>query len=70
MKRVDGKTGWDFESQYYEFILRYFITKRDLGNLVKTAEFLLKEFPDAKNDMEAVIDLAKKGLWNVLDNLE
>ncbi len=70
MKRIDGKTGKDFESQYYEFILRYFITKRDLGNLVKTAEFLSKEFPDAKNDMEAVIDLAKKGLWNVLDNLE
>ncbi len=68
-KKVSGNTPKTFESQYYQFALRYFITKRDLGKFVKTAEFISKEFPDTKNDMDTVIDLAKKGLWHVLDTL-
>lgn len=70
MKRIDGVTFHDFEPQYYEFLLQYSIKNRNQEQLIKIAEFVSKKFPSTETDMAAIIDLAQKKAWNILDNLE
>ncbi len=69
MKKVNGMTAKIFEPKHYEFALKYFLTKRDTENFIKVADFVGKEFPAQKENMDGLTDLARKGLWQILDTL-
>ncbi|MEK7149454.1 MAG: O-antigen ligase family protein [Patescibacteria group bacterium] len=57
-----------FDRKYYEAALRYYAFKIDAENFIKVANYL-KQFKDLKDDMEVLIDLAQKGMWNIINNL-
>ncbi|MCL5004642.1 MAG: O-antigen ligase family protein, partial [Patescibacteria group bacterium] len=57
-----------FDRKYYEAALRYYALKTDAQNFIKVANYL-KQFEDLKEDMEVLIDLAEKGLWNIIHSL-
>jgi len=69
MKKINGITAKNIEPQYYEFTLKYYLTKRDSENFIKVADFIGKEIPVQKENMDGLADLARKGLWQVLDTL-
>lgn len=69
MKKINGSTTKIFEPQYYEFLLKYYLSKRDSGNFIKVADFIGREIPTQKENMDGLADLAQKGLWQVLENL-
>ncbi len=54
-----------FDRKYYEAALRYYAVKTDAQNFIKVANYL-KQFNDLKDDMEVLIDLAEKGMWNII----
>lgn len=68
-KSVDGITPKVFEPLYYEFALKYFLHKRDSEKFIKIAEFVGAKYPTYKENMDGLADLARKGLWQVLDKL-
>ncbi len=65
---LESGIGRVFERKYYEETLRYFAVKKDAENFVKVANYLL-QFNDLKDDMEVLIDLAQKGLWDIMYSL-
>jgi len=69
MKKINGITPKVFEPQYYEFVLRYYLLRRDTENFVKVADFVGKEIPGQKENMDSLADLARRGLWDILDKL-
>ncbi|MEK9194433.1 MAG: O-antigen ligase family protein, partial [Patescibacteria group bacterium] len=54
---------------YYEIALLYYLDKEDGENIIIVAEFIAKKFPERKDDMEAIIDLARNGDWSILKSL-
>ncbi len=69
MKSVDRTTPKVFEPQHYEFALKYFLFKRNADEFIKIAEFVGAKFPTYRENMDGLADLARKGLWQVLDKL-
>ncbi len=57
-----------FDRKYYEAALRYYALKTDAQHFVQVAKYL-KQFDDLKDDMEVLIDLAEKGLWEIINKL-
>ncbi len=68
VKSLNKEIGVIFEKQYYEEALRYFAARKDADNFIKVANYL-KQFDDLKDDMEVLIDLAKKGMWGIINSL-
>ena len=60
--------GFGFKRGYYEVAIRYYAIMHDSKNLIKVASYLTR-FNDIKDDMEVLIDLAKKENWEIIDNL-
>ncbi len=68
IKSLNKEIGIIFEKQYYEEALRYFAARKDADNFIKVANYL-KQFPELKDDMEVLIDLAEKGMWGIINSL-
>lgn len=60
-----GISGNAFKRKYYENTLRYFAVQKDAENFIKVATYL-SWFDDLKDDMEVLIDLAQKELWDII----
>ena len=69
MKKINGLTEKTFEPQYYEFVLRYYLLRRDAEKFIKVTDFVGKEIPAQKENMDSLADLARRGLWDILDKL-
>ena len=65
IKSLNRGEQFAFERKYYEAALRYFAVQKDAENFIKVTNYL-KRFEDLKDDMEVLIDLAEKGLWDII----
>ena len=68
MRTLNGEIGRKFERKYYEAALNYYAILHNAENFIKVASYL-SNFDDIKDDMEVLIDLAKKENWEIIDNL-
>ena len=68
IRRIDGENMINASRDDYLLTLKYFADKRDAENFIKVAAYL-KQFNDLKDDMEVLIDLAEKGMWDIIHNL-
>lgn len=68
IKSLDEKiTSHKFQRGHYEGILGYFIYNKDAENSLLLAGYLAN-FSDLKDNMEVIVDLLKKGNWDILHN--
>ena len=68
IKSFDEKiTKHKFNKVHYESMLGYFIHNEDRTHTLQIAGYLAN-FPDLKDNMEVIIDLIKKGNWEVIHN--
>ncbi|KKW47379.1 MAG: O-antigen ligase [Parcubacteria group bacterium GW2011_GWA1_59_11] len=56
--------------QYYGQALAVYLEKRDAESFIRIAEALKRADPALADDMDVLIDLARRGKWEILDNLE
>ncbi|MCL5004462.1 MAG: O-antigen ligase family protein, partial [Patescibacteria group bacterium] len=68
-RSIDMRLPIRFLSDYYEEAIGYYIATRDTENLIETADYYGNYNQKAKEDMEILIDLVKKGNWEIIDNL-
>jgi O-antigen ligase len=55
--------------QSYKLALRYYIERKDAAMLVKVATYVRDHFANAVDEMDVIIDLAKKGNWDIMSTL-
>ncbi|MBI2035480.1 MAG: O-antigen ligase family protein [Candidatus Liptonbacteria bacterium] len=65
LKSLKGDIGQTFDLSYYGRALTYFRDAKDKENFLLVANYLAK-FPDLREDMKVLIDLAEKGEWDIL----
>ena len=65
IQRLDGGNMIAMSQDDYLLSLKYFADKRDAGNFIKIAQYF-RQFSEMKDDMEVLIDLAKKGNWEII----
>lgn len=56
-------------AEFYETALTYFIILEEKESLIQVAKFASERFPETADDMEVVIDLAEKDMWQILQSL-
>lgn len=69
IKRIDRENTINISKNDYLLTLKYLADKRDAEKFIKIAQYLLRQFPEMKEDMEVLIDLAEKGMWNIINSL-
>lgn len=68
IKRIDGRNAINISKNDYILALKYFADKHNAENFIKIAQHL-RQFPEMKEDMEILIDLAEKENWEIILNL-
>lgn len=69
IKSIDGAVVTRFRADYYLLALQYFAAREDAPNLIKVATFIGETTPELKDDMEVIVDLARKAAWHIISNL-
>jgi O-antigen ligase len=68
-RSIDMQLSIRFLPTYYEEALGYYAFLRDADNFIKLAKDASNFYPSLKDDMEVLIDLAKKGNWEIIGKL-
>ena len=66
MKNIDGFVTLRFRDEYYLLAIQYYAANQDASNFIKVATFIENALPTYKDEMEVLVDLAKRGRWDII----